>query len=244
MARLSILTWNVLADNHVRRDWYPNVTDADLIPEVRRRRVLAALSQAPDLVLLQEVEPSLLRVLHTELTDWQWIHASHQGEGVAIGHRGGFESWQELDCGTKRALVADLPCGARVASVHLSWTGPPGAGRRRGLEQLRLVLAARPDLVAGDFNALPDWPESRRMRAAGFTKAGAPGPTCNVNGWCQRLDEVWVRGRVLSAPPLTPIDADTPMPGPLCASDHLPVEVEVSLDVRAERPSLFNGRLF
>lgn len=243
--QLSVLSWNVLADCHVRPSAYPTVSPPDLDAETRRRRVIAELQRRrTDLFLLQEVDSRLLHMLEEGLPDWTWARAERRGEGVAIGSAVGLDAWEAAPTGTKRGLVADLPGGPRVACVHLSWSGRPTSRRRPGLEQLGAVLDLEPQLVGGDFNALPDWPESARMRQAGFVAAGAPGATCNVNQWLQRIDEVWVRGRPLEAPPLPMIEPRTPLPGPVCASDHLPVQCRVAVEGGRSGRGLFSGSLF
>jgi len=59
--------------------------------------------------------------------------------------------------------------------------------------RLDAVLRLAPGVVAGDFNALPDWPERRFARDAGYVDIGPAAPTCNVNAGLQPLDTVLVR---------------------------------------------------
>ena len=241
---MKVFSWNVLADCHVRPGWYPHVRPLDLEPQLRRARVLSVLGEVEaDVVLLQEVDSTLLAEL-VRRGGRHWIHAPHSGEGVAVGTRKPVRSWEAIDLGSKAALVADLQDGSRVACVHLTWTGPDHGEPRRGLAQLERVLDGSPDLVGGDFNALPEWPESQLMAARGYTSAGPEGPTCNVNQWLQPLDAIWIRGRSRSSTALPPIGPTTPLPGALCPSDHLPVAAVVELARTSERRPLFSGCLF
>ena len=241
---MKVFSWNVLADCHVRPSWYPHVQPRDLEPQSRRARVLSVLKQVDaDVVLLQEVDTWLLTELR-RMGGRHWIHAPHSGEGVAVGTREPVRSWEAVDLGSKSALVADLQDEVRVACVHLTWTGRDHGEPRRGVAQLERVLDWSPDLVGGDFNALPQWPESQLMAARGYMSAGPQGPTCNVNQWLQPLDAIWIRGRSLSSMPLPPIGPSTPLPGALCPSDHLPLLAIVELGRTSERRPLFSGCLF
>ncbi len=233
-----VLTWNVLAPVHVRRDWYPAVPPEALDATLRLPRVAGELARRHarrplDVVALQEVAPALVPLLRSALPDHHLVHAPYAGEGMAVLVRGEPEGAEviALPGGAKRAILVTLPGGWRLASVHLSWTGPPGEApaRRRGLEQLRAVLSAEPHVVVGDFNAFPGWPERREARRAGLRDLSPRGPTCLVRRWPQPLDAVlaapgW-RGR---AHPLPPLPADAALPSAALPSDHLPVRVSLA----------------
>ena len=226
---LTLTSWNLLADCHVRPSWYPLVHARDLDPDVRWPRVLAALAASTsDILCLQEVPPSRLASIRAALSPRTLVHSAHLGEGVAIASRLPFLGAEEVRIGRKSSLVLTLVGGIRVACVHLSWAGaPPTRGRRPGVEQLRAVLSTVPDIITGDFNSFPGWPERHLARAAGYADIGPAAPTCNINRWLQPLDAVFVRppwqGRALD---VERIEADTPMPSARFPSDHLPVSVE------------------
>ncbi|MCK6504456.1 endonuclease/exonuclease/phosphatase family protein, partial [Myxococcota bacterium] len=228
-----LFCWNLLADAHLRPSWYPACAPADLAPDRRRERLLARLSQVQAEVLaLQEVEPSLLPALRAAFPDHHLSFAPHGGEGLAVLVRGGAERVEALALpgGRKQALLAELPGGLRLAVVHLSWTGDPPAAPRRGLDQLQAVLDRAPDLLCGDLNSLPGWPERARAQAAGLVDHSPPGPTCNVGGRLQALDVVMARPGVrVRAAPLPPITSWTPMPSAAHPSDHLPILAEVQV---------------
>jgi endonuclease/exonuclease/phosphatase family metal-dependent hydrolase len=225
---MTLTTWNLLADCHLRPGWYPHVAPADLDPVVRWPRVLAALTASnADILCLQEVPPAQLDAIRAALAPRQIVHAPHLGEGVAIASRVPFFGVETVEVGRKRAIVARLATGQRVASVHLTWTGPEG-DQRPGVTQLAAVLRLAPDILAGDFNAFPDWPERRLANDAGYLDIGPGAPTCNVNAWLQPLDTVLVRPPLSGrGAPLPAITAHTPMPSALFPSDHLPVTVRI-----------------
>lgn len=223
---MRLLTWNVLADAHIRPGWYPLVDPDELRPERRWPRVLAALAATEaDVVCLQEVPPERLDALGAALAPRQIAYAPHNGEGVLLASRRPFLGVERPRVGRKRALVVRLAGGPSVACVHLSWSGPDAAARP-GLDQLDAVLRLGPDVIAGDFNALPDWPERRLARDAGYKDVGPGAPTCNVNQWLQPLDTVLVRPPLTGrAAPVARIGPRDPMPSARFPSDHLPVGV-------------------
>lgn len=230
-SRFSLLSWNLLADCHVQPGWYPRVPPLDLDPAVRRPRLLAALqAMEADVMALQEVQPELLPELARRFPEHHLSHAAHGGEGLAVLVRGGAERVEArpLPGGRKQALLVELPGGHRLAVVHLTWTGDPPRTPRRGLLQLDAVLAWRPDLLCGDLNSLPGWPERQRLEAAGLVDRGPWAPTCNVGQRLQPLDAVAARpGWTVDLEPPPPIEAHTPMPSPCFPSDHLPVRARV-----------------
>jgi endonuclease/exonuclease/phosphatase family metal-dependent hydrolase len=232
---MTLLTWNLLADAHVRPKFYPLVDPEDLDPGVRWARILAALAATDaDVLCLQEVPPERLDAIRTALAPRQIAHAAHLGEGVAIASRRPFFGVEAPTAGRKRSLVVTLAGGLRIACVHLRWTGPPAPGGptgvRPGAEQLAGVLRFEPHVVAGDFNAFPDWPERRLAREAGYVDIGPDAPTCNVNRWLQPLDTVLVRPPLTGrADPVPAITEEEPMPSPIHPSDHLPVRVRIDV---------------
>lgn len=229
----TLLSWNLLADCHIRPSWYPHVHPAHLDNGWRHPRLIQRLLELEaDVMALQEVDPRLLPALSRAFPEHHLTHAPYGGEGMVLLVRGGAERVERLVLpgGRKAALVADLPGGCRLASVHLSWTGPPEvAQRRRGLEQLERVLERRPHLLCGDLNALPGWPERRRLEEAGLVDRSPVGATCNMNQWLQALDGVYATpGWTVEAEALPVIGECTPMPSERCPSDHLPVRVSAS----------------
>jgi len=179
---------------------------------------------------LQEVSPALASDLRRLFPDHGLAYVPHCGEGLAVLVRGQ-RPWPReipLPGGRKRALLVNLAGDVTLANVHLSWTGDPDGKQRRGMAQLEAILAYQPDLVVGDFNAFPDWPERRLIEQAGYRSLGPAGPTCNVGRRLQPLDAIYARPEWLGAPtPLPVITETTPLPSPTLPSDHLPLEVMI-----------------
>ncbi len=227
---LTLTSWNLLADCHVRPSWYPLVDPRDLDSEVRWPRVLAELAASTaDVLCLQEVPPVRLAAIRAALAPRLIVHSPHCGEGVAIATRLPFLGAEEVRVGRKSSLILTLAGGVCVACVHLTWTGlPQNEAARAGREQLRAVLKSQPDILAGDFNAFPEWPERQLAAERGYLDVGPQAPTCNINRWLQPLDTVLVRGAWRGrAVPTPAIRVDTAMPSRRFPSDHLPVTVEL-----------------
>jgi endonuclease/exonuclease/phosphatase family metal-dependent hydrolase len=247
VTRISVLTWNLLAPVHVRPARMPGVRAEDLAWDRRAPRLLSGLrALEADVMALQEVDRSLIPSLRASFQRHEWFVIPHQGEGLALGVRDGIRARAEVQVGAKRVIACDTQLGVRVACVHLTWSGAPERGaRRRGVQQLSAALAWAPDLVAGDFNALPGWPEDELMRQHGYQSVAPPGPTCNANRWLQDLDRVYLRqGRCVGATQRAELRPGSPMPSVDCPSDHLPVRVDVELDVAERRSPLVGTVLF
>lgn len=238
-----LFSWNLLADAHLRPAWYPACAAGDLDPALRRPRLLARLTGVEAEVLaLQEVEPALLPALAAAFPGHHLSFAPHGGEGLAVLVRGGAERVEILPLpgDRKQALLVTLPGGLSLAVVHLTWTGDPPATPRRGLAQLRAVLDRGPDLLCGDLNSMPGWPERALAQAAGLVDHSPPGPTCNVGARLQALDAVMARpGVEVRVEPLPAITRFTPMPSATHPSDHLPILATVELI--GDRRGLLSG---
>ena len=230
-ASWSFFSWNILADLHIRTDWYPGVPDDLLRGPARQARVLAQLAALDvDLIALQEVEPAVLHRLRALFPDHGLCSAPHGGEGLALLVRGA-RPWPQvlpLPGGRKAALLVAIPGGPRVAVVHTSYSGPPGGPgtpiERRGLAQLEAVIAHRPDVLMGDLNAAPGWPERLALAAAGYVDHSPPGPTCNTLARAETLDAVFCGpGWTAAAAPLAPLTPAWRLPDERNPSDHLPM---------------------
>ena len=228
-----LLSWNLLADVHITDAWYPRVRDADLRGPLRRERILTRLTEIDaDVMALQEVDPALLPELRARFPGHGLAFASRAGEGLAVLVRD-HAPWSRvvpMPGHTTRAMLVRLPGGVELANVHLKWTGDPRPGLvRPGVEQVAAVLDYGPDLIAGDMNAFPDWPERVLARERGWREVGPAGPTCNVHARLQPLDAVLVRGGWRAeAMALAELTRLTPMPSATHPSDHLPVVVDLS----------------
>jgi hypothetical protein len=232
----SLFSWNVLADIHINDDWYPGVPADELRGPARLARVLEHLGRVDaDLIALQEISPALVAALPALFPDHGLCLAPYAGEGLALLVRGA-RPWPQvvpLPGGRKVALLVAVPGGPRVAVVHASYTGKPGApgvsAERKAIPQLDAVLAYKPDVLVGDLNAEPGWPERLHLEAAGMVDRSPPGPTCNTLSRAETLDVLFTgpgwTARCAPPPALTPAwrlpDAQNP-------SDHLPLRGTVS----------------
>ncbi len=228
----SLVSWNVLADVHITDDWYPGIAAEDLRGPLRRQRVVDhLLAMDADVMALQEVQPQLLDDLKAAFPDHGVAFVSRVGEGLATLVRG-VQPWSRVlpvPGRTPRALQVHLPGGVRLVNVHLKWTGDPRPRQSRaGVDQLKAILDYAPDLVAGDFNAFPTWPERQLATERGYRELGPEGPTCTVHQRLQPLDALLGRdGWQAETTPLPVVHAHTPMPSPVHPSDHLPLHVRL-----------------
>eukprot|EP00756_Hemistasia_phaeocysticola_P025983 Hpha_TRINITY_DN16035_c4_g1::TRINITY_DN16035_c4_g1_i1::g.120390::m.120390 len=153
--RLRIVTWNILAHRHTHYDWREHggkegEVESEAQTKERHRRISAAIAGLnPDVLLLQEVDTSLVpleeatpsegvrRAVRAEILpgyDW-YLSLSNRGEGTAIVLREGvFEEVSHKgvphDPGhgwkTAASVRAKLKCsgdGVEFSSVHLPWGG-------------------------------------------------------------------------------------------------------------------------
>jgi mRNA deadenylase 3'-5' endonuclease subunit Ccr4 len=238
---IRVVSWNVLADAYVRREYYP-YTPPSVLDRAGRRKAVAErlLSMAKvDILCLQEVDTALFNILQEGLTEssGRLFRKRGKGEGCAIFVRHALTmepEWKELvftDHSTHIALGVTF-AGVSVVSTHLKWE-PEGTPKEehRGRIQLAEVLEAWPSgprILCGDFNAEPKSDVVGLALERGFVDAYASLPnayTCNVNGKKKRIDFILHSAEFTSTPtPLPPVEDDTPLPSETQPSDHLPLE--------------------
>lgn len=245
---IELLSWNVLADAYVKREYFPSADPALLERGARTEAIVRRLAaSAADVVCLQEVERALVDALASlEAFDVRFLRKGRgKPDGCAMLTRRAtirVERTSELayDDGSGHvALLAVVRAGAEeitIATSHVKWDPPdtPHAERwaTRQLGALvRAVEAERiPSVVCGDFNVTPEDPALRALDAFADVYAGTPHdkPTVNANGWVRRIDYVFADRR-LDTEPLAVADVDptTPMPSPIHPSDHLPIGARV-----------------
>lgn len=228
--RRSLLTWNVLADAHIRREWYPEVPDAHLRGPGRARRVLSCLRRwDADVIALQEVSEDTWATLVAAFPAHGAAFVSTGADGLGLLVRGEVPEAAALPLpGGRMALLGTLRGGPRVAVVHLSYTPPDSSGPRQGVAELRAVCAAEPDLVVGDLNAPPGSLERAVLASAGFVDRSPPGPTFRSNGAPQALDAIATGpGWCAAAATLPALPASRPLPDLANPSDHLPLRASL-----------------
>lgn len=245
---MRVVSWNVLADAYVRREYYPRTPDAVLEPARRRAAVVErAAALGADVLCLQEVEAPLFEALRGRLAGHVgcWARKGRgKPDGCAVFVRAALgpvtDERLEFDDGTGHvALLVRLPAaGIGVATTHLRWEPP----ERQGVPvaQLETALDALdadlPWVVCGDFNAEAGGPVLEVARGRGLVDAYAnrsDAVTCNANGRRRRIDFLLASpGLALTPLPVPAIDDDTPLPSAQEPSDHLPIGATVARVVR------------
>jgi endonuclease/exonuclease/phosphatase family metal-dependent hydrolase len=243
---IRVVSWNVLADAYVRRDYYPRTPPALLDPATRRRAIVERLATyaTVDVVCLQEVDTALFRLAVETLPDSTPRHLPKRGrsEGCAIlVHRNasatpGYEELVFSDASGHVALAATF-AGLTVVTTHLKWEPETTAPEiHRGRSQLAEILdrwPSGPRIVCGDFNAEPDSAVLALASARGLADAygsASDAFTCNANARRQRIDFILHSSELVATPsPLhLHLEDDTPLPGAGEPSDHLAIEARIN----------------
>ncbi len=203
------------------------------------------------MICLQEVERDFYDALCLALTDHTSelaLLADRRRDGCAVlvkSPRLAIEQAQPVlfrDGRGHCALIVTARIDGRrlgIATTHLPWLNPQHAQNpqrakqpnvaQQSLRTLASLIDREPSacdawVITGDFNAPPETATARELLAHGFTDAFADQPhatTCNVGRDPARIDYVFTRGLVVEPLPVTPIDADTPLPSLDEPSDHL-----------------------
>ncbi len=238
---IRVVSWNVLADAYIRREYYPH-TAPDVLDRAKRRRAVAdriARLGEVEVLCLQEADSALFALAQEKLPEstGQLFRKRGRGEGCAIFVRRSVTtapSFRELVFSDRSGHVALGVTFADVCIVttHLKWEpeGTP-ADAHRGRVQLAEILdtwPSGPRIVCGDFNAEPDSDVLALARSRGLEDAYASLPdayTSNSNDKKKRIDFLFHSSDFIATPsPIPPIDDDTPLPSDVEPSDHLPIE--------------------
>lgn len=241
---IRVVSWNVLADAYVRREYYPR-TPSSLLDSLSRRQAVAhrlAAHAEADVVCLQEVDAALFALAVGMLPGFTGrLLAKHgRGEGCALFVRHALTPspvFEELAFSDRSGHVALAAIGAgyTIVSTHLKWE-PDGTGpeTHRGRAELAEILDRCPSgsrIVCGDFNAEPDSVVLAVAWERGLSDAYASMPdafTCNAHARRKRIDFILHSADFTAAPnPLVPIGDDTPLPGIDEPSDHLAIEARL-----------------
>lgn len=188
-----------------------------------------------------------------------WAGRLEYGNSLLVREPYAAGSLERVDLGLNRsALRTIVPVGIDtqllIAVTHLHHEVPDAAERDRQAEQLLDWLGSAPaanaQVVMGDFNAHPDEPAARRMRADGFRSAyaeangaepavtwpsGIQAPGMDTDGEPACLDYIWIRGdvRIVSARLVfdRPADDDPT----LFPSDHFGLSAHLELGLPDHR---------
>ncbi len=249
---IRVVSWNVLADAYVRREYYPHTNSSVLDRAARRRAVADRLLEYTrvDILCLQEVDTALFALAEERLTEstGRLFKKRGKGEGCAIFVRQAITSdpqWTELVFSDRSSHIAlgVTFAGVTVVSTHLKWE-PEGtdAASHRGRLQLAELLDVWPSgarIVCGDFNAGPESDVLRLAEERGLKDAYATLPeayTCNANGHKKRIDFILHTANFLARPsPIAAVDDDTPLPSETQPSDHIAIEAFFERDRESTR---------
>lgn len=243
---MRLVTWNVLADSYVRREYYPR-TDAKFLRwGARTSAIVDAIErEAADVFCLQEVEPHLITLARKRLEGWTIRFASKAGkpDGVAILARPGIgidevTTLTFTDGSGHVALLATVELHGlrvRIATTHLRWDRPGTPFEERwAVRQVRELggVMRAPAILCGDLNFEPNDVVYEALIGAGYVDpfAATNPPTANPNGRAKRIDYVLhtpeLRAQAIA--PLAIVD-DTALPSDAMPSDHVPLIVELSV---------------
>lgn len=241
---IRIVSWNVLADAYVRREYYPSTPPAVFERAKRRRAVCArieSLAQS-EVICLQECDSALFAALEETLPDsaGRLFRKRGRGEGCAIFVRHALTSepqWRELvfsDLSGHVALGVTF-AGVTIVTTHLKWQpGEVPDEEHSGRRQLADILDAWPTgarVICGDFNAGPTSRVLELAASRGFEDAHAKmkdGYTCLASGERKRIDFILHTNDFGSTPsPLPPSSDERPMPSAEEPSDHVPIEARL-----------------
>ncbi|MEV4315967.1 endonuclease/exonuclease/phosphatase family protein [Actinocrispum sp. NPDC049592] len=244
MQSFTAVTYNVLAQAHVRPHRYPLCHPQALDPVRRRALLLTKIDELnADLLCLQEVEPDLHQDLCERLEPTHHTaYAQRPGrpDGYAVFARRDLFGWKRPEV-IDVALIAHLTMNGEplhVACTHLKWQDesvPPA--RHVGYHQMLELIKHRDRtggtwIFAGDFNATS---QSFVITAAldnGMAEScrnQRPWDTVAINGRTRKLDYLlFSEGQFVPIPGRLPkLFRDTVLPSLTEPSDHLPVTVKL-----------------
>ena len=247
---IRVVSWNVLADAYVRREYYPHTSPALLDSTTRRRAVAGRLAgyAAADVICLQEADQALFALAADTLGGFtaRLLTKPARGEGCALfvsralAPEPAFEELVFTD-GSGHVALAFRNARMTVVCTHLKWE-PEGVAieAHRGRAQLAEILdrwPSGPRIVSGDFNADSDSVVLALARERELFDAYASMPaayTCNANAQRKRIDFILHSADFIATPSAldTVIDDDTALPGAGEPSDHL------AIDARLERRAI------
>jgi mRNA deadenylase 3'-5' endonuclease subunit Ccr4 len=252
-----LVSWNVLADAYVQPSYYPAVDPALLARGARTAAIVAQLAASgADVACLQEAEPTLVDALRAA-GGWDVHYASKRGrpDGLAVLARGAVrvadvrtlvfaDGAPDRDDSGHIALCATLIDGAlrcELATTHLRWD-PPGtpSAQRWATRQARHLIerlgALDRAIVCGDLNVEPADEAYQMLLAAGLhdPMVAVLHPTANPNGRARRIDHILCGRALVGQPlPILAIDDATPLPSQTMPSDHLPIEIGISIGAQS-----------
>lgn len=183
-----------------------------------------------------------------------WAERPEYGNSLLVREPLAATSLDRLDLGLKRStLRVIVPVGSDtqllVAVTHLHHEVDAAAERDQQVERLLDWIGSAPttdaQVVMGDFNANPDEPAAKRMRANGYRSAyaeansaepavtwpsGIQAPGMDTDGEPACLDYIWVRGGVTVTSARLAFDRPAVDDPTLFPSDHFGLSAQLALD--------------
>jgi len=254
IVRLDVRSWNVLADNFLSSERYPDSPAHLLQPGARLLSVCEMASSGnPGLLCLQEAEPPLFDLFRSAMgPEWdiRWC-PKDQGrpDGLITAVRSPWRIDHEdalyfventlNDRSGHVAHILQVSLGdlrIEIANTHLRWAPAetPIVDHVGVKEALELILAldvrnAPIKLIAGDVNDVPGGPVRGVLASAGYSELQSPGPTASIEPRTKEpvaLDVIAAEGfESFESHPLTKIVE--PLPSDRFPSDHVPVDVSL-----------------
>lgn len=232
---ISVVTYNVLADSYLRREYYPRVDARLLVRGARQHALLDRVASfGADVICLQEVEPDVFERLRARLPGYtgEWARKGSKPDGCATFFRSGNARHRVVTYGDGTghvALVTEI-ADVTIANTHLQWAADGSTGVRQASELVRALPSSK-CVVCGDFNAEP---ASNVLRVfAGFSDAhDASIATFNSNARAKKIDFILHTNDLASESlPAPRVLDDTILPSDREPSDHVPLVARISFRV-------------
>lgn len=258
-APFKVVTYNVLADDCIRPEFYPNILPEHLNKRLRYPQLVEKIVDfEADILCLQEVDNTLYASLSRALEPIGY-HGFHQ---LKTGKRDGLATFLREDLpqkftyeiirfeglGLNDKPIAHIATITRlifektvltVANTHLKWDAPgtpleKRIGYNHAQQLLKTLgsLSTGPQIVMGDFNAQPANEILTAFELRGYSDAhDASTSTFNAaDGGARKIDYMLCTEGIIFNPLPTPIITDnTLLPGDTEPSDHLPLMAEFTL---------------
>jgi endonuclease/exonuclease/phosphatase family metal-dependent hydrolase len=223
---LTVASWNVLADDYVRPEYYPFSPAELLAPGQRHAGVIERLrASSADIICLQEVDAGLLARLDGQGFTVCKTQKRGKPDWLVTLVRGAVGSCttRPFSDGTGHVALTVEAHGVLVTNTHLKWDGTGDFAARQVVELLPPPEGAW--ILCGDLNADPESPALKQLLGAGLCDAYAVHPkmfTSNANRRAKRIDFLLHTPALRAEPvPLRAVTDETPLPAHDEPSDHL-----------------------
>jgi mRNA deadenylase 3'-5' endonuclease subunit Ccr4 len=222
--KITIATYNVLADAYIRPEYYPGVDTRHLASPDRYERVVERIAGlGADVVCLQEADHALYVLVERRLRSLgyhgRWAHkdmGKPDGCAMFVGPGCRHADWRvhvyddafiDGKPSGHIALMTDIRRNGlevRVATTHFKWMPSDEVPERHvGFVQAKRLVDALSDgadarhgtIVCGDFNAQPDSPMLSMFAESGYVDPhAATTATFMAEGRPQKLDYLLYHG--------------------------------------------------